>query len=328
MKLSILIVNWNSRELLRKCLVSIRATCLDLQPQIVVVDNGSFDGCGEMLTKEFQEVEFLQATDNMGFGRSNNFGFARVTGDALLLLNPDTELKAGAVQTLLEQLKQLQFPGLLGPRLLNTNGSLQTSCVQSLPTPINQALSCDFFRRVFPALKLWGVNEAYASRSPVPVEAISGACMLLHSQTFRRVGGFDARYFMYAEDMDLCFKVRKAGLQVYHVPAAEVIHHGGASSASQFSKFSAVMQREALHLYMRLNYGRWSALAYRLIMGLSGLLRLLLLGPAYLFAKGEARDARCSSFRKWRAVLSWSLGLENWTKPSASGDLSNGRTHA
>src|SRR5688572_28797322 len=98
--LSILIVNWNSKDYLRKCLQSIRTTCAELSPQIIVVD-GSFDGCGQMLAAEFPEVEFVQIAENLGFGRSNNLGFERVTGDNLLLLNPDTELKAGAVQALL-----------------------------------------------------------------------------------------------------------------------------------------------------------------------------------------------------------------------------------
>ena len=105
MKLSILIVNWNSKDYMRECLHSISGTCGHLSPQVVVVDGGSFDGCAEMLAAEFPEVEFVQSPENIGFGRSNNLGFERVTGEALLLLNPDTELQPGAVDALLTALR-------------------------------------------------------------------------------------------------------------------------------------------------------------------------------------------------------------------------------
>jgi GT2 family glycosyltransferase len=149
---------------------------------------------------------------------------------------------------------------------------------------------------------------------PVVVEAVAGSCMLLWTQTFQHVGGFNPEYFMYAEDMDLCLKIRRAGLQVYHVPQAEILHHGGASSGAQGSKFSAVMMREALHTYMRLNHGWFSAVAYRLFTGGWGVLRLLLLLPRLLIARGERRRVVWASMSRWRSILFWSVGLERWTK--------------
>ena len=315
--LSILIVNWNSRDYLRKCLETVRATCADLVPQVVVVDGGSFDGCVEMLAVEFPEVEFVQSPDNIGFGRSNNLGFHRVTGEVLLLLNPDTELKPGALRSLLVQLAELPQAGLLGPRLLNANGTLQTSCVQALPTPLNQFLDLDFLRRRFPQWALWGNREAFAARQPVPVEAVSGACMLLHADTFRQLGGFASHFFMYGEDLDLCARVRAAGRKVYHVPGAEVIHHGGGSSGGTFSKFSTVLMRQSVFLFIRSHQGRIAACAYRLLMALSAGLRVLLLAPACCLVGGRSSGSRFPALRKWFSVLRWSVGGERWVRKYA-----------
>ena len=231
-------------EHLRKCLQSVRLTCSDLSPQMVVVDGGSFDGCGEMLAAEFPEVDFVQSQKNVGFGRANNLGFGHVTGDVLLLLNPDTELSPGSVQSMLRDLRDVPAAGIVSPRLLNSDGSLQTSCVQALPTPLNQVLDLELLRRWFPRWRFWGNYEAFAARQPVEVEAVSGACMLLRVDTFRRVGGFSPQFFMYGEDMDLCAKTRKTGLQVYHAPTAEVVHHGGGSSVGEFSRLSVVWMRQ------------------------------------------------------------------------------------
>ena len=130
------------------------------------------------------------------------------------------------------------------------------------------------------------------------VEAVAGTCMLMWTKTFRDLGGFRPEYFMYAEDMDLCFKTLRTGFRIYHVPSAEIVHYGGASSASQGSTFSAVMIREALHVYMVLNHGRQYAKAYRLASGGSALLRLLVLAPGLISgcqsAEADAQGSVCA----------------------------------
>ncbi|MEO7100877.1 MAG: glycosyltransferase family 2 protein [Luteolibacter sp.] len=309
MKLSILIVNWNSLEYLRKCLASIRATCANLDLQLVVVDGGSFDGCGEMVARDFPEVEFVQSADNIGFGRSNNLGFTKVKGDAVLLLNPDTELQDGAVQILLRTLLEQKDSGIIGARLLNSDRSLQLSSVHHLPTPLNSALDSDWLRR-----RWWTESGLCDTMNASVVEAVSGACMMMRAEVFRQVGGFSSRYFMYAEDMDLCLKVTRAGLKIYFAPGAVVLHHGGGSSGTQISKFSTVMIREALYVYMRQNHGFSTALLYKLLMALSALVRLSILGLAWLVSKDETRLAKAASMLKWWIVLRWSVGKEGWAK--------------
>ncbi|MDB6172542.1 MAG: glycosyl transferase family 2 [Chthoniobacteraceae bacterium] len=294
--------------------MSIRKTCSGLQTEVIVVDGGSFDACKQMLATEFPEALFVQAHDNIGFGRSNNLGFAEVTGDAVLLLNPDTELYESALQTLLDQLLALPSVGIVGPRLLNCDGSIQSGSIHVLPTPLTEAFSSEFMRRWMPKSRL-GANAALLNvGAPVEVEAIAGACIMLPTEVFRKVGGFTERYFMYAEDMDLCLKVRNLGLRIYHVPSARVLHHGGGSSRLQFSKFSVVMMREAVYTYMVINHGMFKALQYRIAMLISAAVRLGLLSFGWSVTRGEKRASRVTSLRKWQLVLNWSLGKESWVK--------------
>jgi hypothetical protein len=313
MTVSILIVNWNSKDHLRQCLSSIRQTCADLKPQIVVVENGSFDGCAEMITAEFPEVELIQSDANIGFGRANNLGLTRVIGDAVWILNPDTEVRPGALQTLLGELDGLSDAGIVSPRLLNTDLTLQTS-VHALPRPVRQALDSEILRRALSPYALWAPPSDFAPPATVAVEAVAGTAMLMRTETLRSVGGFTEDYFIYAEDMDLCFKILRAGFRIYHVPTAEIVHHGGASSSEQGSSFAAVMMREALHSYMVLNHGRRSARTYRLATGVSALGRLALLAPSLMLGDEPQRPKRKATFSHWRSVLSWSVGREKWAK--------------
>jgi GT2 family glycosyltransferase len=308
--LSILIVNWNSKDYLRRCLQTVRSTCAEMSPQIIVVDNASFDGCAEMLAAEFPEVEFVQSSENLGFGRANNLGFQRVRGEYLLLLNPDTELRPGAVARMVEALRTVLGAGITAPRLLNSDGSLQTSCVQALPTPWNQAMDCDLARWMFPRSKTWGTWEAFHSQAPVAVEAASGACMLMRSETFRQVGGFTNEYFMYGEDMDLCAKVWRNGLKVCHVPGAVVVHHGGGSSSQSLNRLSDVCLRDSVHRFIRMHQGLIAAVLYRALMTLTATIRLVVCASVWLCSGKVLNSTGSHTLRKWSAILRWSVGLE------------------
>ena len=310
--LAILIVNWNSKDYVRKCLESIEATARGRVDEIIVVDGASFDGCEEMLAREFPEVQFVQCQENVGFGRANNIGARHATSELLLLLNPDTELAEGALETMVDEFLSLPDCGLAGPRLLNSDGSLQTSCVQAFPTPLNQLLGSELTYRLFPGSGLWGHAHAFRAKAPVGVEAVSGACMLLRTETFREVAGFGAEYFMYGEDLDLCAKIAALGMKVYHIPEAEVTHHGGGCSARQTSRFSAVLLRESNFRFISTYQGKFAAWLYRAVMAASALLRLGLLAPAKLLTRGRRRESCAAALSKWTAVLRWALGLERW----------------
>lgn len=317
MTLSILIVNWNSKAYVRRCLETVRATCAELAPEVIVVDAGSFDGCGEMLATEFPEVIFIQSPDNLGFGRSNNLGFQRVRGQYLLLLNPDTELLEGAVRLLLNCLQHEPAAGLAAPRLLNSDGSLQAMCVRASPTALNRALESELLRRWFPRSRLLGTVRAFNAIEPVEVEAVSGACMLLRSDTFRRVGGFSECFFMYGEDIDLCAKIRSLGLKVYHVPKARVVHHGGGASASQPNELTTILQRSAGETYMRLHHGKFGAFNYRVLQALSALARIVYAVALRCLAHRQNRQPAHAAFLKGFTILRWAFGFAKFRGSAA-----------
>jgi N-acetylglucosaminyl-diphospho-decaprenol L-rhamnosyltransferase len=137
-ELSIIIVNWNSKDFVRKCVQSIMANLMDFAFEIIVVDGASYDGCGEMLMREFPEVRFIQSDKNVGFARASNLGFEQSSGNCLLFLNPDTEVVGPAISILRTALLELDQAGIVGAKLLNTDGSVQTSCIQAFPTILNQ----------------------------------------------------------------------------------------------------------------------------------------------------------------------------------------------
>lgn len=310
--LSIIIINWKSKGYVRVSLESIASNIGDLTHEIFVVDNASFDGCGEMLASEFPDVQFLQCEHNLGFAKANNLAFARSRGRNVLFLNPDTEIRGDAIQVLIAALSSAPAAGMVGARLLNSDLTLQTTCVTAIPSILNQTLNSDVLRRHFPRWRLWGMRALYdGSREPVAVEAISGACMLGTRAVFERVGAFSTSYFMYAEDMDLSLKVARTGAAIYYVPTATMIHHAGGSSSRQVDwSFSDLVLRESLVRFFVEHRGVAYASLYRLSIALVSALRLVVLALAspILLLRGRKRTlARASN--KWAHILLWSVGL-------------------
>jgi len=299
--LSIIIVNWKSKDFLQTCLTSVFAQTHGVEFEVIVIDAGSFDGCGEMLRQHFPQVRFIQSQENLGFAKANNLAARSARGDALLFLNPDTELPGPAIPTLLAALESLPDAGAVGAKLLNTDGTVQTSCIQSFPTILNQVLDAEVLRRWFPRSRLWGMAALFAADDePKPVEAVSGACVMVRRAVFEKVSGFSEEYFMYGEDLDLSHKLRAAGLVNYFIPNAVMVHHGGSSVAQGPSDFSVVMLRESVWRFLRKTRGRFYAAGYRVALGMAACVRLVLL-------VGQP------AARKWRAILRWSLGLAGAT---------------
>lgn len=319
MDLSIIIVNWNSADYLRKCIDSLLRSTIGIDFEIIVVDNASYDECADMLQTEFPGVIFVQNDRNAGFAKANNLGFRYASGDALLFLNPDTEIIDNSLTVLFLYIQSLPDAGVVGCRLLNSDLSLQASCVQPFPTIINQALDNQHLQKMFPRLRLWG-NHALNLNRPgaTEVEVIPGACMILRRSVFEQVGRFSDEYFMYTEDIDLCHKSRIAGYKNYYIGEAVVVHHGGGSSAEQqMSHFSEVLMRESLSSFFRKTRGRSGAGAYKATMFLTAIIRIVLLTLAFpwtAFRSPGQKSGAVHSITKWVRILRWSLGLERWAQ--------------
>ena len=233
---SIVIVNWNVRELLRACLQSV----IDMgglradQQQIIVVDNASADGSAAMVAAEFaQQVELIANTDNVGFGRANNQALPLCRGRHVLLLNPDTLVRPGAIAALLAHLVAHPDIAVSGCRLLNADGTLQRWTGGAYPRLANLVSHYFFVDRLLPAA--WRPMPLYLDRdvaTDIDVDWVSGACMLLRGSALQGKL-FDPGYFMYGEDMELCHRLKQAGGRVVYTPVASIVHYQGESMKQQ-----------------------------------------------------------------------------------------------
>ena len=314
MDLSIVIVNWNCIDFLRKCLASVFANTKGLSFEVLVIDNASFDGSEEMIRKEYPHVKFIQSQENLGFARANNLAFEHSTGKVILFLNPDTEVIGPALQCMVDCLESAPDAGVVGPTLLNSDRSIQTNCIQSFPSILNQVLDSEYLRATFPKWSLWGNRALFEGTShSVAVEGISGACLMIQKSIFEDVGRFSSEYFMYGEDMDLCYKVQRAGWNNYYVGKATVIHHGGQSTTSWSDKqLSSVVMRESLLSFMRNHRGALYAYLFRSTTALVAICRVSLLAVAMMLPRTSAqRHSLSLAFSKWFRVLCWAVGLES-----------------
>jgi GT2 family glycosyltransferase len=313
MDLSIIIINWNSVAFLRKCLASVYANAKNFNFEVLVVDNASYDGCAELVASAYPSVRFFQAEHNLGFAGGNNLAAATAVGRNLLFLNSDTEVVNDALQRMLECIDSLPGAGAVGPKLLNSDGSIQVSCLQAFPSIFNHFVDASYLRRLFPRWSVWGNRPLFDDAPhPVPVNGIVGASLLIRRSLFEEVGGFFPGYFMYAEDMDLCYKVQQLGKTNYYVGTAQVVHHGGQSSNKQSDRqFSSIVMRESILRFMMLHRGRLYATAFQVSTAVVAVLRLGLLSIGLLIPmKHERKQSVRVSWAKWRRVFRWAIGLD------------------
>jgi GT2 family glycosyltransferase len=223
-KLSVVIVNYNTGNQLKECIDSVKKTTENLKDppsEIIVVDNASRDGSFKILKKE-KNVKLFPNKENKGFSKAVNQGMKIAEGEYILLLNPDTVIKKDAIQKLLNFAENTVDCGAVGPKLLNSDGSIQPS-VFKLPT------------LYYAILEYWlGQKDKYSKYTPpagrtTAVEALVMACFLISPKAFKKVGFLDEKFFMYFEDLDYCKRIRDASFKVYYLPHAEVIHYHGTS---------------------------------------------------------------------------------------------------
>jgi hypothetical protein len=307
--LSIICVNWNSLEYLSECATSIYEHAPSVPFEMIVVDNASPEGGLERFADRFPLVRLVKSETNLGFAGANNLGFRHSFGRYILLLNPDTRIIGSALDRMLDQLSSVPDAGIVGCTLLNTDLTVSTTSIQKFPTILNQLLTAESLRVRFPALPLWNIAPLFAEQQrPLKVDVIPGACMMLKREVFEQAGLLTQDYFMYAEDIDLNYKVRKLGLASYYMGSAQIIHHGGRSSSQQkVSQWSTVMIHRAMLKYFSIRRGKLYAAAYRGAMGCAALMRLMIL--AAMFPFGDRQGIRWA-MEKWRTVLIWAVGME------------------
>ena len=228
---SALVVSYNVKDLLLDCLRAFYSSS-DVPVEAVVVDNASSDGSADAVEAEFPQAKVIRMPKNVGFGKANNAGLQQATGRFVLLLNPDVTVLAGCVGRLADFLLVRPDVGAVGPRLLRPDGDTDLAARRGFPTPSTAFYRLVGLSRVFPKSKRFNrYNMGYLSPAEAhEMDAGTAACLMVRRTAVDRVGFFDPDYFMYGEDLDLCFRLKLGGWKVYYLPAAEAVHLKGAST--------------------------------------------------------------------------------------------------
>jgi len=231
MTLSVIIVAYNVRDFLKQCLHTLQRSDFSGRVEVIVVDNDSFDGIADMVAGEFPEIKLIANDQNRGFAVAVNQGAAASAGDYILLLNPDTIVEEKTFQVLVDYLKDHPAAGCVGPKILNSDGSLQVACKRSFPTPWVALTHLAGLARLFPRSRLFGrYNLTYLDHEATHVvDAVSGSCMCLSRRVWEEVGTMDESFFLFGEDLDYCHRIRAAGYQVVYHPATQIVHYKGES---------------------------------------------------------------------------------------------------
>ena len=237
---SALVVSHNVKDLLLQCLRAFYATS-DVPVEVVVVDNGSNDGSAAAVTAEFPKATVLLEQKNLGYGRAANIGLERCQGRFVLLLNADVTVDPQAVGRLSDFLMTRPEAGAVGPRILMPDGSLDPDCRRSFPVPSTLFYRTVGLSRLFPKSPRFGRhNMGHLDASDLhEMDAGSADCLMLRKAAIDRIGFFDPRYFMFGEDIDLCYRLKLGGWKVFYLPTARVAHHKRAATSKA--------QRQALY---------------------------------------------------------------------------------
>lgn len=273
MLLSIIIVSWNTRELLADCLAAVASELAPFAPgatECFVVDNASSDGSAAMVRARFPWVRLLESSENLGFARGNNLALQQAMGEFVLLLNSDTRLHGGSLAGLVEFLARTPNAGAVGPKLLNGDGTLQPSCHPML-TPAREFWRLAFLDRLLPRAtykcERWG-------NQPHRVDVIKGACLMLRRQALEQVGFLDEEYFMYTEEMDLCRRLALKGWSLWYIPDAVVTHIGEASSKQVAERMYLELYRSKVQFHRKFG-GEPEAIRFRRLVGIAYWPRLM-----------------------------------------------------
>jgi len=305
-KLSIIIVNYNVKKLLKGCIKSIYETIKNIEYEVIVIDNNSSDGSVEMLKNEFPQVKIIENTENKGFAAANNQGINVSRGKYILLLNPDTIVLPNAINTMLEFMDNRAEAGAVGCKILNPDGTLQSSC-RNFPSILIILYDSIGLHRVFSKSKIvsryylryWDHDEIRV------VDSVKGACLMIRQEVIKKVGLLDERFFLFGEEVDWCRRIKENGWKVFFTPNAQIIHYGGQSSKQQ-SRKNLIESHKARQQYFQKYYGSTGVYLSKMIFGFGVLLRIMACFPILLLGNEKKRQAK-ERLKLFSATLKWYL---------------------
>ena len=318
--LSIIIINYNVKEFLLNLLDSLRKAVKNISTEIIIVDNASDDGSVEILREKFPNIKLIANKKNVGFGSANNQALQVAKGKYFLLINPDAIVREDTLVKMLEFFDKTPQVGIAGCKVLNPDGSLQLACRRGFPGPWTSFTKVMGLSKLFPKSRLFArYNLTYLNENQTyEVDAISGAFMMMRKEVYEKIGGFDQQYFMYGEDLDLCYRVQKSGYKVYYVHNTEIIHYKG-ESTKRSSLDETKIFYDAMHLFVRKHFSSsfivesilQIAILFRKLIAFANVYKLAFLSMIvdfFTFSVSVLLAAKIYSNEHWR-------GFPDYAKP-------------
>jgi len=311
--LSIVIVSYNTRDLLAACLESVQKELKDesgastelISAEVIVVDSVSADGTPQMMREQFPWVKLIEPGDNVGYSKGNNIGIEASEGRYVLLLNPDTEVIGSALSTMVTYMDAHPHTGALGPQLLNDDGTVQSSR-RRLPTLWTAFFESTWLQSVAPQSML---NRYYMrdrdDAETTTVDWVTGAAIIVQREVIEQVGGLDEGFFMYSEELDWQRRIKKAGWEIIYYPEAQIIHYGGKSSDQVVAQTHIRFQNSKIR-YFRKYHGKLAAFSLRIALLANYATQLIIEAAKGLL--GHKRDLRRERMKTYWQVLRSGLG--------------------
>ncbi|MBW9156997.1 glycosyltransferase family 2 protein [Clostridium tagluense] len=255
MDVSIIIVNYNTKDLTKQTIQAVIETTNKAKYEIILVDNASRDGTVEAVQEEYPNIKVIVNTENLGFSKANNIGMRQSIGKYVLLLNSDTKVLCNCIDKCFAYMEQHKDICTLGPKINLENGDFDHACKRGFPTPASSFYYMLKFDKFFPGNKKYGRYKMnYLSVDEVnEVDSLTGAFMMVRKEVIDKIGDLDEEFFMYGEDLDWCYRIKEAGYKVMYYPEAKMIHYKGQSSKKKRTKTIYEFHR-AMYLFYNKHY--------------------------------------------------------------------------
>ena len=287
--LSIVIVNWNTKDLLMACLDSLSKQQITYKTEIIVVDNASSDGSAEIVNKNYQHVKLIRNDMNLGFGKANNIGMKQSHGRYICLLNSDVVVLPGCIESLIKFMDQNKSIGISSPKILSPDMIMQSTC-RKLPSLWNNICETLYLNRLFPKSNLLsGEHMTFFDHATISkVEGLAGCCLMIRKAALDQAGLFDERFFIYFEETDLCKRFRLAGWDIVYFPDAAIIHHHAGSSSKDPVRFNIEFIKSQMQ-YWKKNHSKAAVIIFMFILLIHHGTRLILRSISYIFTAPAKR---------------------------------------
>lgn len=307
-EITVIIVNWNTKDMLANCLLSLTQQNEDLL-KIIVIDNNSSDQSKEMVNAKFPDVLLINSGENLGFGKANNIGEDYVEGKYVCFLNPDTIVLDNAISKMKTFMDEHLDVAAIGCKMISAEGEIQPLGLQWYPNPFTELINLLFISSS--TIEYWKHYLPYQS----PLESgyitkLYGGCLMVRKTVLDVIGWFDERFFMYGEDVDLCRRITTTGYKLYYLSEAEIIHLCGGASGKTTSNFSTLMMCDSTSKLIHKYQGAAGALFYRIAILTGSIVRLAILTIQ------QSKPFKINSMNKYKTMLKWSINLLRPTIPS------------